>query len=104
MPIEIEKKYRLTPERLEPLRERLKAIGAEGKGAAEFEENTIYTGPGLDPARRVLRLRRKGGRADYKFKERDRLPRPGQRHAWNVSSTEIVPPVGATTARTGHRL
>ena len=74
MPIEIEKKYRLTPERLEPLRRRLKEVGAEGQGIPEFEENVIYTGPGLDPARRVLRLRRKGGRAVFTFKERDPSP------------------------------
>jgi adenylate cyclase class 2 len=71
MPIEIEKKYRLTPERLEPLRRKLKEVGAEGEGTAEFEENVIYTGPGLDPTRRVLRLRRKGARAVFTFKERD---------------------------------
>jgi adenylate cyclase, class 2 len=74
MPIEIEKKYRLTPERVEPLRRRLREAGAEGEGQAEFEENVIYTGPGLDPGRRVLRLRRKGGRALFTFKERG----PGQ--------------------------
>jgi adenylate cyclase, class 2 len=71
MPIEVEKKYRLGPGSLEPLRRRLREVGAEGRGSAEFEENVIYTGPGLDPARRVLRLRRKGGRAVFTFKERD---------------------------------
>src|SRR3954471_113679 len=71
MPIEIEKKYRLEPGQLEPLRRRLRGVGAEGEGTAEFEENVIYTGPGLDPARRVLRLRRKGGRAVFTFQERD---------------------------------
>ncbi len=71
MPIEVEKKYRLTRERLGPLRRRLAESGAAGGGSAEFEENTIYTGPGLDPRRRVLRLRRKGGRAVFTFKERD---------------------------------
>ncbi|HJQ33813.1 MAG TPA: class IV adenylate cyclase [Pyrinomonadaceae bacterium] len=71
MPIEIEKKYGLSVEQFGPLRRRLEEAGAEGKGAAEFEENTIYTGPGLDPARRVLRLRRKGERAVFTFKERD---------------------------------
>jgi adenylate cyclase class 2 len=74
MPIEVEKKYRLTPERVEPLRRRLREVGAEGEGVAEFEENVIYTGPGLEPGRRVLRLRRKAGRALFTFKERD----PGQ--------------------------
>lgn len=71
MAIEIEKKYRLEPGQVEPLRRRLREVGAEGEGAAEFEENVIYTGPGLDPARRVLRLRRKGARAVFTFKERD---------------------------------
>jgi len=71
MSIEIEKKYRLTPERMEPLRRRLKEVGAEGEGGAEFEENVIYTGPGLDPGRRVLRLRRKGALSLFTFKERD---------------------------------
>ena len=70
MPIEVEKKYRLEPGQIEPLRERLREAGAEGRGSAEFEENVIYTGPGLDPARRVLRLRRKGGRVVFTFKER----------------------------------
>jgi adenylate cyclase, class 2 len=79
MPIEIEKKYRLESEQVEPLRLRLKEVGAEGEGAAEFEENVIYTGPGLDPARRVLRLRRKGGRAVFTFKERDLSGSPVKR-------------------------
>ena len=71
MAIEIEKKYRLTRERVEPLRVRLREAGAGREGGAEFEENVIYTGPGLDPARRVLRLRRKGARALFTYKERD---------------------------------
>ena len=71
MAIEIEKKYRLTAEQVGPLRRRLVGAGAEGEGAAEFEENVIYTGPGLDPGRRVLRLRRKGGRALFTYKERE---------------------------------
>jgi adenylate cyclase class 2 len=71
MPVEVEKKYRLTPEQVEALRRRLFEAGAEGGGAAEFEENVIYMGPGLDPRRRVLRLRRKGDRALFTFKERD---------------------------------
>src|SRR5688572_26137354 len=71
MAIEIEKKYSLTPERIEPLRRRLVGAGASGGGAAEFEENVIYAGPGLDPARRVLRVRRKGARAVFTYKERD---------------------------------
>lgn len=71
MAIEIEKKYRLTREQSEPLRRRLEEVGAEGKGDVAFEENIIYTGPGLDPRRRVLRLRRVEGRAVFTFKERE---------------------------------
>ena len=80
MPVEIEKKYRLTRDEFAPLRRRLEEAGAEGGGEAVFEENIIYTGPGLDPRRRVLRLRRKGARAVFTFKERDLsaspVPRP----------------------------
>jgi adenylate cyclase class 2 len=71
MGIEIEKKYRLTSEQGDAVRRRLEEVGAEGEGHAEFEENTIYTGPGLDPRRRVLRLRRRGSRAFFTFKERE---------------------------------
>jgi adenylate cyclase class 2 len=88
MPIEIEKKYRLTAERLEPLRQRLKEAGAEGRGSAEFEENVIYTGPGLDPARRVLRLRRKEGRTVFTFKERDSGTSPVKRQ--REEETEVA--------------
>jgi adenylate cyclase class 2 len=71
MAIEIEKKYRLTREQTECVRRRLEESGAEGEGGAEFEENTLYAGPGLDPRRRVLRLRLMRGRAVFTFKERD---------------------------------
>src|SRR2546430_9464675 len=71
MGIEVEKKYRLTDEEGESLRRRLEEIGAETAGRAEFEENVVYTGPGLEPRRRVLRLRRKGVRAIFTFKERE---------------------------------
>lgn len=71
MGTEIEKKYRLARGQGESLKTRLEASGAVAEGGEEFEENTIYTGPGLDPARRVLRLRRKGVRAVFTFKERE---------------------------------
>lgn len=71
MGVEIEKKYRLPRERQETLRARLNEVAAaEGQGSEVFEENTIYDGPGLDPRRRVLRLRRAGDRAILTFKER----------------------------------
>jgi adenylate cyclase class 2 len=70
MPIEIEKKYRLARGEKDALVRRLGEVGAARQGAEEFEENVIYTGPGLDPRRRVLRLRRTGARATFTFKER----------------------------------
>ena len=70
MPIEIEKKYRLTSDQQESLSRRLEEVGATRKGAEECEEDVIYTGPGLDPRSRVLRLRRVGARATFTYKER----------------------------------
>ncbi|MCA1815222.1 MAG: class IV adenylate cyclase [Acidobacteria bacterium] len=70
MPIEIEKKYRLTEEQAESLRGRLnEAVGAPARGV-EFEESTLYAGAGLAPSVRALRLRRVGGRAVLTLKER----------------------------------
>jgi adenylate cyclase class 2 len=68
MGTEIEKKYRIGSEEVAKLRERLRAVGAEGRGE-EFEENTLYAGPGLERGNRVLRLRRVEGRAIFTFKE-----------------------------------
>ena len=77
MATEVEKKYRLTRGEAGAVRRRLEEIGSqaegvgEDEGGAKFEENVIYTGPGLDPRRRVLRLRREAGRALLTFKERE---------------------------------
>src|ERR687893_2220727 len=69
MATEIEKKYRLEGDgEVARLRERLRALGAEARGE-EFEENTLYAGPGLERGNRVLRLRRVNGRAVFTFKE-----------------------------------
>jgi adenylate cyclase class 2 len=68
MGTEIEKKYRIESEDAARLRERLRAAGAEARGE-EFEENTLYAGPGLERGNRLLRLRRVGGRAIFTFKE-----------------------------------
>ena len=57
MPIEIEKKYRLTNKQKDSVRHRLPEIGATLQGE-EFEENTLYGGMGLEVGRSVLRLRR----------------------------------------------
>ncbi|HEY0100721.1 MAG TPA: class IV adenylate cyclase [Pyrinomonadaceae bacterium] len=68
MGTEIEKKYRIGSEEGGRLRSRLRAVGAEARGE-EFEENTLYAGPGLESGNRVLRLRRVGERAIFTFKE-----------------------------------
>ncbi|MCA1555453.1 MAG: class IV adenylate cyclase [Acidobacteria bacterium] len=69
MGTEVEKKYRIGSDEAARLRGRLVTVGAERSGE-EFEENTLYTGPGLEGRNRVLRLRRvNGGRAVFTFKE-----------------------------------
>ena len=73
MPIETEKKYRLTKAQREQVRQRLSELGAERK-KEEFEENTIYIGPGLAAGNKVLRLRRVGASATLTYKYR--LPGP----------------------------
>ncbi len=69
MPIEIEKKYRLTPRQRQEILERLPEIGAL-RDRTDFEVNTLYAGDSIDPHRAVLRLRRVGQRAILTFKER----------------------------------
>ena len=69
MPLEIEKKYRLTPRQREEILARLPEIGAQ-PGRTDFEVNTLYAGDSIDRERAVLRLRRVGARAILTFKER----------------------------------
>jgi adenylate cyclase class 2 len=69
VPIEIEKKYRLTRKQRDEIAARLPAIGAERIGE-EFEENTIYASDSLDARRSVLRLRRVGKSGILTYKER----------------------------------
>lgn len=69
MPIEIEKKYRLTRTQRKAVIKRLAVIGAVSCGE-EFEENTLYRGGVLDGRQCVLRLRRVGDRAILTYKER----------------------------------
>jgi adenylate cyclase class 2 len=69
MPIEIEKKYRLTEKQREEVLRRLPEIGAKRSGD-EFEVNTLYAGDNLDTGRAVLRLRRVGKRGILTYKER----------------------------------
>ncbi|MEK6281628.1 MAG: class IV adenylate cyclase [Acidobacteriota bacterium] len=69
MPIEIEKKYRLTRKQRDEVVARLPAIGAKRIGE-EFEENTLYASDSLDAKRSVLRLRRIGNSGILTYKER----------------------------------
>ncbi len=69
MPIEIEKKYRLTRKQRAEVLQRLPKIGAKRKGE-DFEVNTLYAGEALDLGRSVLRLRRIGKRGILTYKER----------------------------------
>jgi adenylate cyclase class 2 len=69
MPIEIEKKYRLTKKQREDVLQRLPGIGAKRRGD-EFEVNTLYAGETLDVGRSVLRLRRIGKHGILTYKER----------------------------------
>ena len=69
MPIEIEKKYRLSKKQRDEVRQRLPKLGARRK-REEFEVNTLYAGNGLDVGRAVLRLRRVGERGTLTYKER----------------------------------
>lgn len=78
MPIEVEKKYRLTQEQCAAVTERLMAQGALGS-ATEFEVNTLYRSPTLDLEKAILRLRRVGDRAILTFKKRYSTPSPIKR-------------------------
>ena len=69
MPIEIEKKYRLTKAQRRAVEKRLRELGVTPR-PVEFEENTIYLGGNLDPGRHALRLRRVKGRAILTLKRR----------------------------------
>ena len=78
MPIEIEKKYRLSKKQREDVWLRLTEIGAKRKGE-DFEVNTLYAGESLEVGDSVLRLRRIGKRGILTFKQR--LPsEPGIKH------------------------
>ena len=69
MPIEIEKKFRLSKTQRGIVRQRLEQIGARHQ-RDDVEENTLYSGDQLDPGHAVLRLRRVNRKAILTFKER----------------------------------
>jgi adenylate cyclase class 2 len=69
MPIEIEKKYRLTQQQRRAIEARLRDLSLVA-GELEHEENTIYRGGVLERPGSALRLRRVNGRAKLTFKQR----------------------------------
>lgn len=69
MPIEIEKKYRISKGQRRTIEKRLRALRSKPR-PVEFEENILYRGPNLKTGRRALRLRRVNGHALLTFKER----------------------------------
>src|SRR5918992_2809901 len=69
MPIEIEKKYRLSPSERRAIEKRLRELGYKPQ-KVEFEENTIYRGGNLEFGKRAIRIRRVKGEAILTFKER----------------------------------
>ncbi len=75
MPVEIEKKYRLTESQRAEVLRRLAESGATFQEEA-FEENTLYRGANLVLGQRALRLRRVNGRAILTYKERQSSPGP----------------------------
>jgi len=85
MPIEIEKKYRLTPKQRREIERRLRELSVIS-GELEHEENTIYRGGSLDQPGRALRLRRVNGRAILTFKQR----RPGSSPIKHQEEQEVV--------------
>ena len=69
MAIEVERKYKVSREEIDRIRELLSEFGAEDHGET-FEENTIYRGGKLDKIGGVLRIRRTGSGAILTFKKR----------------------------------
>jgi predicted adenylyl cyclase CyaB len=73
MPIEIEKKYRLTKRQRQTIERRLRESGATSR-PVEFEENTLYRGGRLDIGNCILRLRRVNSQR-FLLTFKQRLPR-----------------------------
>ncbi|MDQ3918223.1 MAG: class IV adenylate cyclase [Acidobacteriota bacterium] len=103
MATEIEKKYRLTRDEAERVRRRLEEMSGEVGRGSQFEENVIYTGPGLDPRRRVLRLRRRGERAILTFKEREPSPSAIKRQREDETEVSDADALAAILDALGYR-
>jgi adenylate cyclase, class 2 len=89
MPLEVEKKYRLTKTQRDAVLRRLPAVGAIAAGE-EFEENTLYGGEALATGPRVLRLRRIGNHALLTYKER--LPSASSVKQQHEEETSVADP------------
>lgn len=87
MPIEIEKKYRLTKKQREQIVRRLRQLKARPR-KEEFEQNTLYRGGVINSGPRALRLRRVGDRAILTFKER--LPTSSSIKHQREEETEVA--------------
>src|SRR5258708_1895728 len=87
MPIEIEKKYRLTKKRRPAIDKRLRELGGSPR-PVEFEENTLYRGGRIDLGNCALRLRRVGARAILTFKLR--LPSKSSIKHQQEDETEVA--------------
>ena len=103
MGVEIEKKYRVSREQTEAVRGRLREVGAAPRGGEEFEENTIYAGPGLDPRSRVLRIRRVGGRGVFTYKERGASESAVKRHREEETEVADADALAAIIEALGYR-
>jgi adenylate cyclase class 2 len=98
MPIEIEKKYRLTTDDRGAIEKRLRKLGHKPK-LIEFEENTIYGGGNLGFGLRALRLRRVNGEAILTFKER--IPTKSPIKHQKESETRVKDPDAADSILRG---
>jgi predicted adenylyl cyclase CyaB len=84
VPIEIEKKYRLTKAQRKSLEQRMREMSLR-PGELEHEENIIYRGGMLEQPGCALRLRRVNGRAILTFKRR----RPGKSAIKHQDENEV---------------
>jgi predicted adenylyl cyclase CyaB len=92
MPIEIEKKYRLTLGERRAIEKRLRELGYKPK-QVDFEENTIYRGGNLEFGKRAMRIRRVNGEAILTFKQRiptNSLIKHQQENETRVSDAEAT--------------
>jgi predicted adenylyl cyclase CyaB len=85
MPIEIEKKYKLTKKQRRAIEQRMRDMSLV-PAELEHEENTIYRGGLLERPGCALRLRRVNGRAILTFKQR----RPGTSAIKHQEEQEVV--------------